>query len=161
DWHLAEARHDAIAAQAQGEWSARTAYALGNCPQQIGSGRKLARGRRTKLELLGREIARLRCAPGRQRGADRAVALAPYALALDAGHGEDVAPPLHHLRMLPGHVRALVAGERVLVGDDGPAILRGKLALPGRHRRALRLEGLHGPALAHPPEPVVVPHFGD
>src|SRR5207249_507769 len=61
--------------------------------------------------------------------------------------------------MFGRHVGRLVARERVLVRDDGPAVFHRKLFLPGGHRRALRLERIDQTALTDPPEPVVPAHL--
>ena len=65
------------------------------------------------------------------------------------------------LRVLARDVRAAVSGQRVGVRDDGPSVVHRQLALPGRHRGALRLERLDEPALADPPHPVVAGHLRD
>src|SRR5262249_20743566 len=64
------------------------------------------------------------------------------------------------LRVLARHVGPAMAGQRVRVGDDGPAILLGQFALPGGHRSPFRLERLDQAALAPPPEPEVTRHLG-
>src|SRR5439155_3870510 len=96
-----------------------------------------------------------RAARGQRRG-DRTIAFAVGAVAGHASHHIDVAPHRDALGMLPGHVWALMAGERVLIGHDRPAVLHGQLPLPRRHGRALALERFDLAAFADPPEPVVL-----
>src|SRR5207253_8932297 len=107
------------------------------------------------------EVSRLRSPPRREHGPDRAVALARDAVAWDTRHGKDVAAHRDALRVLPGHVRPVMPGERVLIRHHGPSVLDRELAFPWRPGGALTLERLDLPALAHAPEPVVVAHLRD
>src|SRR5207237_5577107 len=133
DGHMPEARHDAMAAQADGHRTAAASHALGQGPEQIGGRRELTRRRRAELELRAGEVSRLWSPPRGEHGPHRAVALARHAVARDTRHGKDVAAHRDALRMLPGHVWSVVPGERVLIRHHGPSVLDREFALPWRH----------------------------
>src|SRR5207244_3478580 len=78
--HVLEARHDAMAAQADGHWTAAAAHALRQRAEQIGGRRELARWRGAELELCAGEVSRLGSPPRGEHGPDRAVALARHAV---------------------------------------------------------------------------------
>jgi hypothetical protein len=58
--HVLEARHDAVATQADRHRAAATAHAFRHGPEQIRGRRELTRRRRTELEFRPGEISRLR-----------------------------------------------------------------------------------------------------
>src|SRR5438094_5072160 len=161
DGHMLEARHDAVAAQADGHRAAAAAHALRQGPEQIGGRRELTRGCGAELELCAGEVTGLRSPPRGEHGPHGAVARARDAVAWDARHDKDVAAHRDALWVLPGNVRPVMSGVRVLIRHHGPSVLDRELALPWGHGRALALERLDLSPLAHAPEPVVVAHLPD